>query len=68
MPPTKNGDFNRGICAVDGCENSMFRLAAKYAIGKIVKAADGHGLVWQWYCNACGAVHQEPCNVVTHEI
>lgn len=60
-----NGDFNRGICE---CGNSLFRLAGKYTIGKIMKSADGHGLVWQWYCNACGMVHQERCKLAVHEI
>lgn len=65
MPPTKNGDFNRGVCE---CGNTLFNLRGKYAVGKIVKSPNGHDLVWQWYCNACGIVHQEPCKIATHEI
>lgn len=62
---TKDGDFNRGICE---CGNTIFRLNAKYAIGKLVKSPDNRALVWQWYCNACGMVHHEPCQITEHRI
>lgn len=58
-----NGDFNRGLCH---CGNSLFRLAAKYAIAKLVKSGDKAPLMWQWYCNGCGAVHHEPCEIFEH--